>query len=133
MAEIRKLYTLQDDDSFEEIEKYCIRNAAHCEFFYDSWRTVAELTILLPVLDKPLETLLDNNTGFEFSDEEYIYLLNVSEFAPKGGLEPLDHASSRIKGLLINSNEVAYMRKIKEDLYDAALERGSITFHQKNK
>ena len=130
LSDIRKLYTRQDDESFEEIEKYSIRNAARCEFFYDNWRTVAEIEVLLPPLEKPLETMLKDNGSFEFKDEEYIYLLNVSEFAPKGGIEPLDHARSRIRGLLINSNEVSYMRKIKEDLYDAAIERNRIIFHQ---
>lgn len=130
LSDIRKLYTQQDDESFEEIEKYSIRNAARCEFFYDNWRTVAEIEVLLPVLEKPLESYLKNEGGFEFKDEEYIYLLNVSEYAPKGGIEPLDHARSRIRGLLINSNEVSYMRKIKEDLYDAAIEKNRIIFHQ---
>lgn len=130
LSDIRKLYTRQDDESFEEIEKYSIRNAARCEFFYDNWRTVAEIEVLLPPLDKPLEAMLKDNGSFEFKDEEYIYLLNVSEFAPKGGIEPLDHARSRIRGLLINSNEVSYMRKIKEDLYDAAIEKNRIIFHQ---
>ena len=130
LSDIRKLYTRQDDESFEEIEKYSIRNAARCEFFYDNWRTVAEIEVLLPPLEKPLETMLKDNGSFEFKDEEYIYLLNVSEFAPKGGIEPLDHARSRIRGLLINSNEVSYMRKIKEDLYDAAIEKNRIIFHQ---
>ncbi len=129
LGDIRKLYTRQDDESFEEIEKYSIRNAARCEFFYDNWRTVAEIEVLLPGLDKPLESMLRENNSFEFKDEEYIYLLNVSEYALKGGIEPLDHARSRIRGLLINSNEVSYMRKIKEDLYDAAIEKNRIIFH----
>ena len=130
LSDIRKLYTQMDDESFEEIEKYCIRNAGRCEFFYDYWRSVAEIEILLPALDQPLESLLKDEHSFEFKDEENIYLLNISEFVPKGGIEPLEHARNRILGLLINSNEVSYMRKIKEDLYDAALEKGRITFYQ---
>ena len=133
LSEIRKLYTQMDDESFEEIEKYSIRNTGRCEFFYDNWRTVAELEVLLPAMDRSLETMLKDDSNFEFRDEEFIYLLNVSEFAPKGGIEPLDHARGRIRGLLINSNEVSYMRKIKEDLYEAGLEKGRIIFHQKNK
>ena len=131
LADIRKLYTLQDDESFEEIEKYSIRNAGRCEFFYDNWSSVSELEVLLPVLEKPLDALLTEQRSFEFKDEEYIYLLNVSEYAPKGGIEPLDHVRSRIRELLINSNEVSYIRKIKEDLYDAAIEKDRIIFHQK--
>ena len=80
-----------------------------------------------------LEKELKSGVNMEFKDEEYIYLLNVSEFVARGDIEPLDHASSRIRGLLINSNEVTYMRKIKEDLYDAALEKNRIIFHQKNR
>lgn len=133
LSEIRSLYTRQDDESFEEIEKYCIRNAARCDFFYDNWRTVAELEVLLPALDQPLARMLKEKTSFEFKDEEYIYLLNVSEFVEEGGVAPLDYARARIRGLLINSNEVSYMRKIKEDLYDAALEKNRIIFHQINK
>lgn len=133
LSEIRSLYTRQDDESFEEIEKYCIRNAARCDFFYDNWRTVAELEVLLPALDQPLARMLKEKTSFEFKDEEYIYLLNVSEFVEEGGIAPLDYARARIRGLLINSNEVSYMRKIKEDLYDAALEKNRIVFHQINK
>lgn len=132
LSDIRKLYTRQDDESFEEIEKYSIRNAARCEFFYDNWRTVAELEVLLPPMEKTLESQLKEKNCFEFKDEDYIYLLNVSEFAPKGGIEPLDHARARIRGLLINSNEVEYMRKIKEDLYEAALENNRIIFYQKS-
>ena len=132
LSDIRKLYTRQDDESFEEIEKYSIRNAARCEFFYDNWRTVAELEVLLPPMEKTLESQLKDKNSFEFKDEDYIYLLNVSEFAPKGGIEPLDHARARIRGLLINSNEVEYMRKIKEDLYEAALENNRIIFYQKS-
>ena len=133
LSTIRKLYTQMDDESFEEVEKYSIRNAGRCEFFYDNWRTVKEIEVLLPPMDTPLETLLSNEKSFEFKDEEYIYLLNVSEFAPKGGIEPLEHAKARIRGLLINSNEVSYMRKIKEDLYDAALDKDRIIFYYKNK
>ena len=133
LSVIRNLYTRHDDESFEEIEKYCIRNAARCEFFYDNWRTVTELEVLLPIQEEPLETMLKDSSSYEFKDNEYIYLLNVSVFAEKGGIEPLDHARARIKGLLINSNEVAYMRKIKEDLFEAALEKNRIIFYQKSK
>lgn len=131
LDEIRKLYTMRNDESYEEIEKYSIRNAARCDFFYDKWHTLAEIEVLLPATDIPLQTRLDTDTCFEFKDEDYIYLLNVSQYAAKGAIEPLDHASNRIRGLLINSNEVAYMRKIKEDLYSTALERERIIFHKK--
>ena len=133
LAEIRRLYTLKDDESFEEIEKYSIRNAGRCEFFYETWRPVAEIEVQLPPMESSLESMLKDQTSFEFKDEEYIYLLNISEFAYRGGIEPLEHARARIRGLLVNSNEVNYMRKIKEDLYQSALDKNRIIFHYKTK
>ena len=133
LAQIRSLYTKTDDESFEEIEKYSIRNSARCEFFYENWRTVAEIATLLPPMDVPLESLVLTGRSFEFKDEDYIYLLNVSEYVAKGDIEPLDNARGRIRGLLINSNEVSYMRKIKEDLYQAAKDKNRIIFHYKDK
>ena len=70
LSDIRKLYTRKDDESFEEIEKYSIRNAARCEFFYDNWRTVAEIEVLLPVMEKQLESLLQESGRFVIKDEE---------------------------------------------------------------
>ena len=90
---------------------------------------MAEIATLLPPMDVPLESLLLTGRSFEFKDEDYIYLLNVSEYVAKGDIEPLDNARGRIRGLLINSNEVSYMRKIKEDLYQAAKDKNRIIFH----
>lgn len=133
LDQIRGLYTQTDDVSFEEIEKYSVRNASRCEFFYENWRSLAELEVLLPQMDKPLESLLQNQSSFEFRDDEYIYLLNISGYVLKGGIEPLEHAKTRIRGLLINSNEVNYMRMVKEDLYQNALDKNIIIFHSKEK
>lgn len=134
MAQIRELFTQTDDVSFEAIEKYCIQNnASRCEFFYDNWRSLSEIEVLLPPLDTPLETMLEDRRDLEFKDGEFTYLLNVSEFAGKGDSEPLEHARNRIRGLLTNSNEVAYMRKVKEDLYRNAVEKNLLIFHNKEK
>lgn len=133
LAEIRKLYTRMDDDSFESIEKYCIRNAGRCDFFYENWRSVTEVEMMLPPMEKSFESMLKDKASFEFKDEDFIYLVNVSKYMPKGGLEPLEHAQTRIRGLLLSSNEVEYMRNIKENLYDAAIEKNRIIFHQKKR
>ena len=52
---------------------------------------------------------------------------------PKGGTEPFENVQGRIRSLLINSNEVEYMRMIKEELYDYAIENDKITFYGEEK
>ena len=133
LQRIRALFTQTDDGSFEEIEKYCIRNSARCEFFYDNWRNLAEIEVLMPQSDTPLEELLEKQKSFEFKDEENIYLLNVSEYLRKGGTEPLEYARGKVRMLLINNNEVSYMRKIREELYQSAIDKGLIEYHRKER
>ncbi len=132
LSRFRKLYTLMDDESFEEIEKLSIRNSARCEFRYDYWCGLKEIEVLLPQHDVPLEKRLDGADHFEFSDSAFVYLLNVSEYIPKGGIAPLDNVSGRIHSLLVNSKEVGYMRSIKEDLYRHALDNNLIVFQKDN-
>ena len=133
LARIRALFTQTDDESFEEIEKYCIRNSARCEFFYDNWRNLAEIEVLMPQSDTPLESLIEKQKSFEMKDEENIYLLNVSEYIGKGGTEPLEYARGKVRMLLINNNEVAYMKKIREELYQSAIDKGLIEYHRQTK
>ncbi len=132
LGRFRKLYTLMDDVSFEEIEKLSIRNSARCEFRYDYWCGLNEIEVLLPQHDIPLEKRLVGAGHFEYSDSAFVYLLNVSEYIPKGGIAPLDNVSDRIRSLLVNSNEVGYMRSIKEDLYRRALDNDLIVFQKDN-
>ena len=47
--------------------------------------------------------------------------------------EPFENVQGRIRSLLINSNEVEYMRMIKEELYDYAIENDKITFYGEEK
>lgn len=133
IARIRKIYTRTDDEAFEEIEKASIRNSGRCDFFYDSWRSLSEVEILLPPTVNGLDGRLGPDAHFEFSDSSSIYFLNVSEVVQKGGTEPFENVQGRIRSLLINSNEVEYMRMIKEELYDYAIENDKITFYGEEK
>ena len=57
--------------------------------FYENWRPLAEIEMLLPQSDILLESMLEEKRSLEFKDEENIYLLNISELISKGGIEPL--------------------------------------------
>ena len=128
---IKKLYRLSDDESYDEIEKYCIRNAPYYEFFYDYWHSVSDIEILLPSMEVSLQDYLNKNDFLEIKDDEFIYLLNVSEYLPKGSVAPIEQVENRIKRLLINNKAVSYIQKIKKDLYNSAIENNRVIFHNK--
>jgi hypothetical protein len=128
---IMKLYRLRDDESYDEIEKYCIRNAPYYEFFYDYWHSVSDIEILLPSMEVSLQDYLNKNDYLEIKDDEFLYLLNISEYLPKGSVAPIEQVENRIKRLLINNKAVSYIQKIKKDLYNSAIENNRVIFHNK--
>lgn len=128
---IMKLYRLRDDESYDEIEKYCIRNAPYYEFFYDYWHSVSDIEILLPSMEVSLPDYLNKNDYLEIKDDEFLYLLNVSEYLPKGSVAPIEQVENRIKRLLINNKAISYIQKIKKDLYNSAIENNRVIFHNK--
>lgn len=130
---IKTWYKQSGDNAFDEIEKYSIKYAVRYEFFYDRWLSVSDVEMLLPPLDVPLKDLLERQSSLEFKDEQYIYLLNVSEYITKGSYEPVESATGKIRDLLINNKEVSYMQQIKEELYQSALDKDIIIFHNKKK
>lgn len=130
-ASIKRLYRLRDDESYDEIEKYCIRNAPYYEFFYDYWHQVSDIEILLPKMDVLLQDYLDKNNFLELKDDDFLYLLNVSEYLPKGSVAPIEQVENRIKRLLVNNKEVTYIQQIKKDLYNTAIENNRVIFHNK--
>lgn len=133
IGKIKTWYKQSGDDAFDEIEKYSIKYAVRYEFFYDRWLSVSDIEMLLPPLDIPLEDMLNNQSSLEFNDEQYIYLLNVSEYITKGSYEPVESATGKIRDLLMNNKEVSYMQQIKDELYKSALDKDIIIFHNKKK
>ena len=133
IGKIKTWYKQSGNDAFDEIEKYSIKYAVRYEFFYDRWLSVSDIEMLLPPLDIPLEDMLNKQYSLEFNDEQYIYLLNVSEYITKGSYEPVESATGKIRDLLMNNKEVSYMQQIKDELYKSALDKDIIIFHNKKK
>jgi len=130
LNKMKELYRKTDDASFDEIEKYGVRYAVRYEFFYDNWVKVSDIETILPRSKEPLEKVLASKDHLEIKDDEFIYLLNVSEFVARGSIQPLEQANDEIRRLLINSRQVEFIQQIKDELYEDALERGTIRFNK---
>ena len=63
------------------------------------------------------------------TDDEFVYFLNVTDMVRKGGTEPLERAKPEIRRLLRNNDEVRFIERVKEDLYENALAKNRIEFY----
>ncbi len=129
LQSVRKWLTKMSPEDIENIEKYNITNAVTYDYFVDSWRPLSAIAAKMPLTAEVLLKSLDKDTFVEVTDTAYIYMLSTVAWLDKGEQTPLELASDEISSLLINSKKANFVKKVKSDLYDKALENGEIVFY----
>ena len=129
LQSVRKWLTKMSPEDIENIEKYNITNAVTYDYFVDSWRPLSAIAAKMPLTAEVLLKSLDKDTFVEVADTAYIYMLSTVARLDKGEQTPLELASDEISSLLINSKKANFVKKVKSDLYDKALENGEIVFY----
>ena len=129
LQSVRKWLTKMSPEDIENIEKYNITNAVTYDYFVDSWRPLSAIAAKMPLTAEMLLKSLDKDTFVEVADTVYIYMLSTVARLDKGEQTPLELASDEISSLLINSKKANFVKKVKSDLYDKALENGEIVFY----
>ena len=130
LKDLKKWYKDSSEESLEQLEKFVLRNAVIYEYFYDRWMPVSELEGKITVNLTELGKDFDKNRNIEAEDEEYCYLLHIEEYFNKGEAKPYDMAKPEIIDLLANVRRVEFMQKVKEDLYNQAIEKGRIKYYE---
>ena len=127
---VRLWYKSSSADAIDKLEKFSIGHAVSYDYFYDAWKPVTELSVKLPLkqLDTDLE-YLDRNRNIELKDSAFCYFLHVEKFLPQGQQLPLEYAKGEIKEILINLKRVAFINRMKNDLYQDALENNDVIYY----
>ena len=129
LKDLKRWYKDNSEKSLEQLEKYAFRNAVIYEYFYDRWLPVSELEGKITVSLAELSKDFDKRRDIEAEDEEYCYLLHIEEYIVEGEAKPYDMAKSEIMDLLANARRVEFMHKVREDLYNQAIEKGRIKYY----
>lgn len=129
LKDLKRWYKDKSDESLEQLEKYAFRNAVLYEYFYEHWVPVSDLEGKVIINLSELSNDFDKYRNIEAEDGEYCYLLHIEEYMMKGEEKPYELARHEIIDLLANSRKVAFMNKVKEDLYNQSMEMGRIKYY----
>ena len=130
LKDLKRWYKDNSEKSLEQLEKYAFRNAVIYEYFYDRWMPVSELEGKITVNLAELSKDFGKKRDIETEDEEYCYLLHIEEYILDGEAKPYDMAKSEIMDLLASVRRVEFMRKVRKDLYNQAVEKGRIKYYK---
>lgn len=126
---IRRWYKLKDEESIDRLEKYSFSNAVDYMYFYDRWIPASLVLAKLPQKFKNAEQYLQKNRHIELKDTAYYYFLNVDDLLLRGQEKTLDAAREEVKSVMGNLKQTDFMRQVRTDLYQRALERNEIKYY----
>ncbi|MEG1563230.1 MAG: peptidyl-prolyl cis-trans isomerase [Bacteroides sp.] len=129
LSSVRKWYKNESREAVDHLEKYSLQNAVKYEYFYDKWVPVADVLDLIPLKDSTPETYVNENRYIELKDTAFYYFLHVSDFRAKGEQEPYELALKQINGMLVNRKQVDFMKQVKRDLYQQAMDKKKIIYN----
>lgn len=129
LGSVRKWYRTETQDAVEHLEKYSLQNAVKYEYFYDKWVPVTDVLDLIPLKVASPEAYVDRNRHIELKDTAFYYFLNVTDYRPEGEEEPYEIARLKVKDMLLNTKQAEFMKKVKNDLYQQAVDKKKIIYN----
>ncbi|MDR0865820.1 MAG: peptidyl-prolyl cis-trans isomerase [Candidatus Symbiothrix sp.] len=123
---VRSWYKSISTSSIDNIEKYSLQNSANFDYFVDDWLDFNDLVNKWPVNYRNDLNVKSKYT--EQKDDNYYYLLHITDYLLAGDNAPFEYAKSTIREILINQKKIEFLRETEEDLYNKALNSGKIKF-----
>lgn len=129
LSSVRKWLANLTPENIENIEKYNITNAVTYDYFVDSWHSLPSIAAKMPLTVETLEKKLAKDDFVEVADSTHRYMLSVVAVLKKGDNKPIELASDEIHSLLLNSMKANFVKNVKRDLYNKAIDEGKIVFY----
>ena len=115
--------------AIEHIEKRSLKNTIYYQYFQDTWADWTKIASFLPAFANKLDFRSIKNNYIEFSDNNYTYMLKISEFLEKGEIMPFDFAVASIRDMFVMANQQKYEKELRKSLITEALDDNTLQFY----
>lgn len=129
LQHVREWYKKKEQDEIEKLEKYSLQYAADYIYFYDNWMPLKEVASKLPLGADEAAGYVKKNQYVELKDTLFCYFLHVDTLLDVGQRTPIDYAQSEIREVLMNIKKVAFMKRVRGELYKEASEDKRIEYY----
>ena len=134
-AKLKQLYKSDNPKDKEQLAGYCHQFAENFYLDENSWLLFDDLLKEIPIQTYNKELFLQNNRYVEVSDADNNYFLNIKGFKIRNSISPLSFEKENIKNIILNKRKLQLITKMKEDVYNEALnnKKTEIYINDKNK
>jgi hypothetical protein len=115
----------------EQLAGYCHQFAENFYLDDNSWLLFDDLLKEIPIQTYNKELFLQNNRFVEVVDSLHNYFLNIKGFKIRNSLSPLSFEKENIKNIILNKRKLELIMKMKQDVYNDALNNKKIEIYIK--
>ncbi|MCC6251179.1 MAG: hypothetical protein IT238_01805 [Bacteroidia bacterium] len=123
---LKELYRSENPNDRKHLEDYCRQFAENYYLDDDSWLLFNDLLKEVPIETYDKERFLKNNRLIEFSDNDYLYFVNIKGFKIKDSVSPLSFERDNIKSIILNKRKLKLIEDMRNDVYNDALNNNQI-------
>ena len=134
--DIKNLQTWYKSDDPKDralLSSYCHQFAANFYLDDSTWLFFDDLLKEIPINTYNKELFLQNNRLIEVSDSSYNYFVNIKGFKIRNSLSPMGVEKENIKNIILNRRKLQLIAKMKEDIYNDAVNTNQIEVYINDK
>lgn len=120
-----------NEEDIEWVEKYVYQYASGYELFLEEWRPLGEVLQYAPFERKNITKQLKAGKLLEHSDTVNTYVLQLTDVCLAGDYKPIDYVRKEIEDMILSERRVEFIRGVREELYNKALEQGKLKRYEK--
>ncbi len=133
LDKVSRWFKSKKEDDIKKIKEFCRRYALQCFQADSNWMSFTEFKEKVPLESYNDELFLKSKRFIEFSDTAMAYFVEIKDFKIKETASPLMFEKEKIKSILLNRRKVDMLRKLREGIYQEAIERGELEYFLSNK
>ncbi|MFY9310456.1 MAG: peptidyl-prolyl cis-trans isomerase [Bacteroidia bacterium] len=126
---LEKWYKSDNEKDKQQLTDYCHQFAENFYLDENSWLLFDDLLKEIPIQTYNKELFLQNNRLVEVNDSLYNYYLNIKGFKIRNSISPLSFEKDNIKNIILNKRKLQLVTKMKEDIYNDALNSKDIEIY----
>jgi len=124
LKKLEKTVRGTDNKSRREFRDYCLQYATRYNENDSTWLPFEDVLLDVPLEIVDKENFLRRNKFVLSVDTANIYMLFIRDYKIKSSSSPLSFEREKIRSIIINQRKLALLSKMKEQMFNTALQKG---------
>lgn len=120
ISSLRRLFQTTSGKDFRKLASLCEQHATGYSLGDTTWYALSDLAKKVPINPANPDALPINRI-IEFQDDDFRYLLKITDFKSKESISPLVFETNNIRAIILNKRKTELLKKMEEDLMQQAI------------